>query len=110
MSSMKKNVYFASDTKEDLVTYLEKRSGQWFESLTSTDYLDKIKRSWQAYHGQYYENSHAVSFGGESGELVNLAINHYHNIAQNILTMVTSTRPSFQARAVNTDLKSQIQT
>jgi hypothetical protein len=73
-------------------------------------YLDKLKRSWASYHGIYYEDSHAISFGGESGELVNIAVNHYRNIAQNMLTMVTATRPSFQARAVNTDLKSQIQT
>lgn len=107
---MKKDVYFASDEAENLVVYMEKRSSEWFQTLTTSKYLDKIKRSWQAYHGVYYEDSHAISFGGEQGELVNLPINHFRNIGQNILTMVTATRPSFQARAINTDLKSQIQT
>lgn len=102
--------YFAADSADLLVTHLQKRSTMWFQSLTTSMYLDKLKRSWAAYHGIYYEDSHAVSFGGESGELVNIAVNHYRNIAQNMLTMVTATRPSFQARAVNTDLKSQIQT
>jgi hypothetical protein len=110
MVSPKSEVYFGCEESDKLVSFLSKKSEAWFQSLTSSDYLDKIKRSWQSYHGQYYENSHAVNFGGESGELVNLAVNHYRNIGQNILTMVTSTRPSFQARAVNTDLKSQIQT
>lgn len=106
----KPDVYFAADDSDSLVAHLQKRSEMWFQSLSTSMYLDKLKRSWAAYHGVFYEDSHSISFGGESGELVNLAVNHYRNIAQNMLTMVTATRPSFQARAVNTDLKSQIQT
>jgi hypothetical protein len=102
--------YFAADEADVLVAYLDRRAQEWFSALTTSDYLDKIKRSWQAYHGIFYENSHTVSFGGENGELVNMPVNHFGNIAQNTLTMVTSTRPSFQARAINTDLKSTIQT
>lgn len=111
MSKFKKDEYFAaSEDPENLVEYLERRSSAWFQVLTESNYMDKIQRSWQSYHGVYYEDSHAINFGGEQGELVNLPINHYRNIAQNILTMVTSTRPAFQARAVNTDYKSQAQT
>jgi hypothetical protein len=102
--------YFGADAPEVLVAYLDKRAQDWFQAFTTSDYLDKIKRSWQAYHGIFYENSHTISFGGENGELVNMPVNHYGNIAQTTLTMVTGTRPSFQARAINTDLKSQIQT
>lgn len=105
-----KQTYFAADDSEELVNYLNKRSFSWFNTLSESNLLDKVERSWQAYHGQYYETGHAISRGGEQGELVNLAVNHYENIAQNILTMVTSTRPAFQARAVNTDYKSQAQT
>lgn len=109
-SDIRSDKYFAADEPDKLVDYLDRRSQLWFQSLTTSDYINKIKRSWQAYHGIFYEDNHTVSFGGENGELVNIAVNHYANIAQNTLTMVTSTRPSFQARAVNTDLKSQIQT
>lgn len=104
------DIYFGSDQADILVAHLQKRSQAWFQSLTTSMYLDKLKRSWSSYHGIYYEDSHAISFSGESGELVNLPVNHFRNIAQNMLTMVTATRPSFQARAINTDLKSQIQT
>jgi hypothetical protein len=106
----KPDVYFAADSGDSLVEHLQRRSEMWFQSLSTSMYLDKLKRSWASYHGIFYEDSHSISFGGESGELVNIAVNHYRNIAQNMLTMVTATRPSFQARAVNTDLKSQIQT
>jgi len=106
----KDDVYFAAGEDEQLVLYLQKKSDVWFNSLISSDYLDKIKRSWQAYYGFYYEGGNAITFGGETGELVNLPMNHYGNIASHILTMVTATRPSFQARSANTDVKSQIQT
>lgn len=109
-NNTKSDIYFAADEADILVAYLDGRASTWFQSLTTSDYIDKIKRSWQAYHGIYYENSHTISFSGENGELVNMPVNHFGNIAQNTLTMVTATRPSFQARAINTDLKSQIQT
>jgi hypothetical protein len=108
--SIRKDQYFAQAEPDELVSYLEKRSQSWFQTLSDNSYLETIERSWEAYHGRYYEKNHDISMGGEQGELVNLAVNHYGNIAQNMLTMVTSTRPSFQARAVNTDYKSQAQT
>src|SRR4051812_12335578 len=107
-SNTRSDKYFAAESPDRLVAYLDQKAQVWFQALTSSDYLDKIQRSWQAYHGIFYEDSHTVSFGGENGELVNMPVNHFGNIAQNTLTMVTSTRPSFQARAINTDLKSQI--
>lgn len=104
------SVYFAADEAEKTVAYLEKKAQWWFDTLNQNRYLDKLKRSWQSYHGMYYEDGHSIVFGGESGELVNLPINHYKNIASHILTMITASRPAFQARAVNTDYKSQVQT
>lgn len=102
-------IYFAADEAEQAVSYLDKKSSEWFQSITYNNYMDRIKRSFDAYHGNYFDEAHAISFGGEQGELVNLAINHYRNIADHMLNMVTSTRPAFQCRAVNTDRRSQIQ-
>lgn len=107
---MEKKVYFAADESEKTVKHLMSKSVQWFKGVSDIDYIEKIKRSWRAYHGQYYDRGHDLSLGGEQGELVNLAVNHYRNLARHILVMVTSTRPSFQCRAVNTDRKSLIQT
>jgi hypothetical protein len=104
------SVYFAADEAEKAVSYLEQKAKWWYDTLNANRYIDKLRRSWQAYHGAYYEDGHAITFGGESGELANLAVNHYRNIASHILTMITSSRPAFQSRAVNTDYKSQVQT
>jgi hypothetical protein len=101
--------YFAAEESIKKVEYLMSKSQSWFKSLQMNDYLDKIQRSIAAYQGTYYNSSHSVGYGGEQGELVNLAVNHYRNLAQHMLNMVTSTRPSFQARAVNTDRRSLVQ-
>lgn len=106
-----KNKYFAAeDDPKKTASYLHHKAQSWFDNLYNNRYLAKLKKSWMSYHGVYYEDGHQISFGGETGELVNLAINHYRNIANHILTMITASRPSFQARSVNTDYKSQVQT
>lgn len=110
MSYHDPRTYFAADEDASkTVEYLISKSSEWYRNIQYNRYLDKIKHSWSMYHGIFYEDSHNISFGGEQGELVNLAVNHYGNIAQHILNMVTASRPSFQARAVNTDRKSLVQ-
>jgi hypothetical protein len=110
---MARNIYFAADKPEVTVRYLEEKASDWFAGINDSSYLNKVERSWKAYYGDYYgdggSNAHGISFGGESGELVNLAVNHYRNLARHIHVMVTGTRPAFQCRAVNTDRKSLIQ-
>ena len=106
---MQHSVYFAADEAEKAAGYLERKTQEWFQNITVNNYLSKIKKSWAAYHGNFYANSHEISFGGEQGELVNLAVNHYGNLCTHMLNMVTGSRPSFQCRAINTDRKSKIQ-
>jgi len=109
---MARHIYFAADKPEVTVRYLDEKAKDWFTGVSDSSYLSKIERSWKAYYGDYYgdgDNSHGISFGGENGELVNLAVNHYRNLARHIHTMVTGTRPAFQCRAINTDKKSLIQ-
>lgn len=103
------SVYFAADDAENTVSYLTNKADYWFRNIFINDYMSKMKKSWQSYHGEFYENGHELGFGGEQGELVNCAVNHYRNLAQHMLIMVTSSRPSFQCRAINTDRKSMLQ-
>jgi hypothetical protein len=107
------NVYFAARTSNETVSVLLAKAQAWFHGLDTSGYLDKVREMWAAYHGAYYstvQNGHKISFSGEQGELANLPINHLRNIAQNILVMITASRPAMEARAVNTDYKSLVQT
>lgn len=101
--------YFAADDADVAVSHLMRKSREWFDCVVSYNHLDKIKKSWEAYHGYYFDKGHEITFGGEQGELVNLPVNHYRNIARHTLNIVTANRPAFQARATNTDYKSQEQ-
>lgn len=107
------NIYFAAKPAEETAAVLAQKSNQWFRSLDSSGYLYKLRTMWAAYHGAYYDNnanSHSIVFGGEQGELTQIAVNHLRNLAQHMLNMITSTRPMMQARAINTDYKSLVQT
>lgn len=107
------NKYFAAKEPKKTAQILLNRANSWFNNLENNGYLEKVKQCWAAYHGAYYsgiENAHRISFGGEQGELAQIAVNHLRNIARNMLVMITATRPSLQARATNIDYKSVVQT
>lgn len=102
-------VYFAKDVPEKTVAYLEDKSKTWYNIMQSNQLIDKMITSWAYYYGKFYDASHELTFGGESGELINFPIGHFGNIGQHILINITGARPAFQCRAVNTDRKSMVQ-
>lgn len=107
------NKYFANREPEDTADILLGKAYKWFNNLDSHGYLDKLRELWAAYHGAYYsdiDNGHRITFGGEQGELANIGVNHLRNITTHMLVMITATRPALEARAVNTDYKSLVQT
>lgn len=107
---MSETQYFASKEAQETATILLSRAESWFKQLYTNGYYEKLKSSYMAYHGTYYDSSHSISFGGEQGELSQMAVNHYRNIADHMTTMVTNTRITYRARASNSDSRSIIQT
>lgn len=106
-------VYFAAKDSKEAAGILLDKAHNWFLSLDTNGYLGKLRTMWAAYHGAYFtgnDNSHTITFGGEQGELVQMSVNHLRNVARRILTYITATRPAMQARAINTDYKSLVQT
>lgn len=107
------SVYFAMDEASKCAAVLQHRMDVFSNNLEANGFLDKLRMSWSAYHGAYYTDAssgHQVSFSGTQGEIVNLPVNHFRNIAEHMLTMTCATRPTMQARATNTDYKSLTQT
>lgn len=106
--------YFAAEDAEKLASTCLSKSTSFYNILTMNYYLDNLVRMWLFYHGQYNAtisgDSHRISFMGEEGELVGLPVNHFRNIAQHMLNMITANRPTMEARAVNTDYESLSQT
>lgn len=107
------NIYFAARPPDETAAILVSKAEDWFRSMDTSGYLLKLQTMWAAYHGASYNafgESHQINFGGEQGELTMIIVNHMRNLAQHMLNMITSTRPSMQARAINTDYESLVQT
>jgi hypothetical protein len=113
MSKDTNRVYFAARSGTDCASALLKKSESFYQNLQSNAYLDKIYNMYQFYYGNYYEDGdagHQISFTGEQGELVQLPVNHFRNLARNIYNMIIANRPILEARAINSDYKSLSQT
>lgn len=102
--------YFASKDPKEAAAVLLDRADKWFNYLYRNGYYHKIKKSWEFYHGHYFNTNHEISFTGEYGEYSALAANHFRNIADLMVSMIINTRLTYKARASNTDSKSLIQT
>ena len=105
--------YFADMDAKDAASILLDKGSSFFNLLRANAYIDKINAMWLAYHGAYNKDvgyGHQITFSGEQGELVQLPVNHFRNLARHMYNMVTSNRPIMEARAINTDYKSLAQT
>lgn len=107
-------MYFAAKDSKECANVLMNKARGFYQTIEANSYNSKLQKMWEAYHGIYstsaYGDSHQVSFTGEQGELVNMPVNHFRNIAKHIHVMITSNRPIMEARAINTDYKSLAQT
>lgn len=105
--------YFAAKNEaSEVIVSLQRKVDSWTSEISDNGYLEKVKKSWYMYHGAHFgeSSSHKITFSGDQGELVQLPVNHYRNIAQHLLNMTTANRPAVKTRASNSDYKSQTQT
>jgi hypothetical protein len=109
---MAKQTYFAAREGTETASVLLEKATDWRNTLTTNGYLEKLKTCWASYHGAYFtdmSSGHTITFAGEQGELAQLPVNHIRNLAQHMYVMTTSSRPSMEARAANTDYKTSAQ-
>lgn len=107
------NKYFATKPSRETAEILEKKINDWNNIIERNRYLEKVRRCWAAYYGANLGDvsaGHEITFTGEQEEYLHLPVNHFRNIACHMLEMTTSSRPAYEARAVNTDYKSLSQT
>lgn len=107
-------VYFAADSAENLADNCLKKAGSFYNTMQSNQYLTTIVKMWRYYHGifndQLNNGYHEITFSGQQGELAQLPVNHFRNIAEHIKNMILADRPTMETRSINTDAKSLSQT
>lgn len=99
--------YFAIDLDPDV---LLDKVDSYYSELEALGYLEKIQKSYRQYFGQgLIGESSKITPSGSQGEISALSVNSYRSFLRHQFTLITSDRPAFDARPVNTDYKSQAQ-
>ena len=101
--------YFATLDGEELAEHLSNKFGEWRDKLDQSGREKRLAKSYRYYYGQQSLGSYSFSEGkvetaGQDGELAIYSTNHYRNLIRSILAITTSQKPSFDCRALNTDL------
>ena len=108
-SSLTKDQYFATIPADRAVKELIARVEQFDQYVETSGRLAMWRQSYYHYNHSVYKGARLNQLG-EHGEFTEITVNHFRSILTNILNMTTEQRPSFDARATNTDHKSQAQT
>lgn len=106
--------YWATRQGDELVAAIGEQVDRFVHHLDDTGRTLLLQTQRQAYYGLdadgNWARSSAVQFGGVQGENVMLRSNHFRSLLDHMLVLTTGSRPSFTARAANSDHKSQAQT
>src|SRR5437763_1564600 len=101
--------YFASLKPAELAAQLLQKVEDFDNHVVASGRYGMWQRCYTFYHQAIYKDGRLNRIG-EQGEYTDIYVNHFRNILTHMLVMTTSQRPSFDARAANTDYSSQSQT
>lgn len=101
--------YWASEGLEKIGANIIDKFEDYQEYLNSTGLLYLWQNSFDTYYKPAFMLG-KVQKGGAQGEYALTCVNHYKNLLQHILNMVTQNRPALDPIATNTDQVSQSQT
>jgi hypothetical protein len=109
VSKSTEQTYWASVPTNEIADEIIDRVDKYFEFLSYTGRLNLYRRSYAYYYRPRITGAQ-LNPTGEQGELTAFSVNHYRNLLLHLETMTTQQRPYFEARATNSDVKSQAQT
>lgn len=102
--------YWAAEPQESICAAVVARAidpyYQWLRETGRLAFWKRIHR--QRFAGLF--DAGLMGTDGEQDELVTMNVNDFGNLLQHTVSMTTSTRPSFDPKATNTDHRSQVQT
>lgn len=107
--------YFATLQENDVLAELNRRVSRYDEWLSSSGVMSRWARVLKVYNGLKPDDGDQtistvrLRSGGKQGELAYLHANHFRNLCQHVLVLVTGQRPALQVRASNSDSASQVQ-
>lgn len=104
--------YWATvDTPEELAAAINAKIDDYFNDVRTAGRDAMWRRAARLYFGYDadggWNNSAAVSYGGDNGETVLLRVNQFRSLLRSMITLVTGTRPIFNARPKTADTRAQ---
>ena len=108
-STSSAETYWACDETKACAEAAVAKIDQYYRFIQTNGQL----RQWGTNFNYYFAgrlSQGMVQIGGQEGEYRILNANHFRNLLLHILQLVTGQRPSFEPRAINSDVKSQKQT
>lgn len=108
VDTLNQDQYFASLPPEELTKHILFRVEEYDRYVLNNGLLATWSRSNRYYNRGSFSGAR-LARTGESGEFTEIYVNHFRNLLQHILTLVTQQRPVFDVKAINTDFKSQAQ-
>lgn len=106
---MEQKQYFASLPALEIGAQLKQKVRDFQEYVNTSG----IYSLWNKSYSEYYSSGRDlgnITKDGEVGEYRKMHINHYRNLVLHIISMTMSQKPVFEAKAINTDYKTMLQT
>lgn len=97
------NQYWASVEKEKIGQEIMAKVTDYKKHLETSGILRDLRKSYDTYYGK-------TSIDNVDESIKAMHVNHYANLIRHIHVMVTSTRPAWEVRAVNSDSESMADT
>jgi hypothetical protein len=94
------NIYWAAETNENISSEIIAKWGDYKKYLLQSGMLRILRKSYQCYYG-------APDIKDVDQSLKAIHVNNYASILRNLHVMITSSRPAWSCRAINSDLESQ---
>ena len=100
---MATKTYWAAESENNIGGKIIDQFNAWKIYLRDTGIIKELRKSYKAFYG-----TSEIKDAGDSLRAIH--VNNYASLIRNLHVMVTSQRPAWQPRAINSDLESQAQT
>lgn len=100
MNDIKQSTYWAASDINEIAHHMIARRDEYLKFLENSTIMEELRNSFSLFYG----NSSIDEL--DNGKTI-MSANHYASLVRALHTMVTQQRPAFEARAINSDYKTQ---
>ena len=104
---MENNEYWAVKPTEEIAEAIKSKFEEYRSHHEKSGYFSRIKRSYDMFYS-VNENGSLALEKTEDGKLTSIKINHYKSLIKRLHSLITGNKLAFEARAINSDSESQL--